>query len=84
MAAHLVQFPVELRWFVVLRLCGVLPQQQDEVTVVDVEGVVVSVHLCGMGTRLGLKVGLPSSGNVPIFPSSPKIPDGRFTEIKIE
>ncbi|TNN87668.1 hypothetical protein EYF80_002015 [Liparis tanakae] len=45
-AADLVQFPVELGWFVVLCLRWVLAQEEDQPAVVDVQRVVVPVHLC--------------------------------------
>lgn len=45
-AADLVEFPVELSWFVVLGLRWLLAEEKDQPAVVDVKGVVVSVHLC--------------------------------------
>lgn len=45
-AADLVEFPVKLGWFVVLCLRRILAEKKDQPAVVDVERVVVSVHLC--------------------------------------
>lgn len=41
----LVEFPVELGRFVVLSFGRILAEEQDQPAVVDVERVVVSVHL---------------------------------------
>lgn len=43
----LVQFPVELGRFVVLSLRWLLAEEEDQPAVVDVQRVVVSVHVCG-------------------------------------
>lgn len=44
--ADLVELPVKLCWFVVLCLGWILAQEEDQLAVVDVQRVVVSVHLC--------------------------------------
>lgn len=45
--SYMVEFPVELCWFVIFCLTGVLTQEQHQTAVVHIQGVVVSVHLCG-------------------------------------
>lgn len=44
--ADLVEFPVELCWFVVLGLGWILAEEQNQPAVMNVQRVVVSVHLC--------------------------------------
>lgn len=63
-AADLVKFPVELGRLVVLSFRRILAEQEDQPAVVDVERVVVSVHLCRRERDRGRPERKRQTGNV--------------------
>lgn len=52
--SYLLQFPVELSRSEGVHLGEVSPQQEHQAAIMDIQGIVMTVHLCGMEGERGV------------------------------